>query len=205
MDNTLLIVILVIAVIAIAAGVWFYFQKNKSQRLKEHFGPEYDRTVERSSSREVAEKELSEREARVSRFKIVPLAKEESQAYQTRWTAVQGQFVDEPKVAVSEANHLVQEVMRKRGYPVAEFEQSAADLSVEYPLVVDNYRSASLIAERNKRGTADTEELRRALVSYRTLFDELLDTEVSDGTTKRPEPVRPAFGRKSSDKKGIHP
>lgn len=205
MDNTLLIVLLAIAVIAIGAGVWFYYQRTSSKRLQERFGPEYDRTVERLNNRDEAEKELRNREARVTRFQIVPLSKEDSRRYQDKWNGVQAQFVDEPKVAVSEANFLIQEVMRKRGYPVSDFEQSAADLSVEHPVVVENYRAAYAIAERNKRGAADTEELRRALVSYRTLFEDLLDIDLPDAGRGRPEVVKPSFGRKSSNRKGIHP
>lgn len=209
MDNTLLIVLIAIAVIAIAAGVWFYFQRNSSKRLKERFGPEYDRTVERLNDRDIAEKELRNREARVTRFKIVPLSREDSQRYHDKWIAVQAQFVDEPKVAVSEANFLIQEVMRKRGYPVSDFEQSAADLSVEHPVVVENYRVAYEIAERNKRGAADTEELRRAFVSYRALFEDLVDANISDGGRsnggRRAEALKGDFGRKSNNRKGMHP
>jgi hypothetical protein len=205
MDNTLGVVLLAIAVIAILAGVWLYYQRNSSKRLKERFGPEYDRTVERLNNRDDAEKELRARETRVTRYKIVALSKEDSRRYLDKWSAVQSQFVDEPKVAVSEANFLIQEVMRKRGYPVSDFEQSAADLSVEHPVVVENYRTANAIAERNKRGAADTEELRRALVSYRALFEDLLDIELPDGARGRPEAVKPSFGRKSNNRKGMHP
>jgi hypothetical protein len=205
MDNTVLIVLIAIAVIAIVAGIWFYYQRNSSKRLKERFGPEYDRTVNRLNNRDVAEKELRNREARVTRFKIVPLSREDSQRYHDKWTGVQAQFVDEPKVAVSEANFLIQEVMTKRGYPVTDFEQSAADLSVEHPVVVENYRVACEIAERNKRGAADTEELRRAFVSYRALFEDLVDANLSDGGTRQPEALRPSFGKKSNNRKGMHP
>ena len=204
MDNTLLIVLVAIAVIAIVAGLWFYYQRTSSKRLQDRFGPEYDRTVERMNNRDDAEKELRDREARVTRFKIEPLSKEDSQRYHDKWTGVQAQFVDEPKVAVSEANFLIQEVMSKRGYPISDFEQSAADLSVEHPAVVENYRAAYAIAERNKRGAADTEELRRAFVSYRALFEDLLDTDLADGGRRRPEVVKPSFGRKSNNRKGIH-
>ena len=205
MDNTLVIVFIAIALIAIVAGVWFYYQRNSSKRLKERFGPEYDRTVERLNNRDVAEKELRNREARVTRFKIVPLSREDSQRYHDKWTGVQAQFVDEPKVAVSEANFLIQEVMTKRGYPVTDFEQSAADLSVEHPVVVENYRVACEIAERNKRGAADTEELRRAFVSYRALFEDLVDANLSDGGRRQPEGLKPSFGKKSNNRKGMHP
>jgi hypothetical protein len=205
MDNTLLIILIAVAIIAIAAGVWFYYQRNSSKRLKKRFGPEYDRTVERLNNRDVAEKELRSREARVTRFKIVPLSREDSQRYHDKWTGVQAQFVDEPKVAVSEANFLIQEVMTKRGYPVTDFEQSAADLSVEHPVVVENYRVACEIAERNKRGAADTEELRRAFVSYRALFEDLVDANFSEGGRRQPEGLKPSLGKKSNNRKGMHP
>jgi len=208
MDNTLVIVLILIAIIVVAAAAWFFYRKRTSEQLKNRFGPEYDRTVERASSREDAERELREREARVTRFKIVALRHEEARGYQTKWQAVQAQFVDEPKVAVSEANHLIQEVMGKRGYPVSEFEQSAADLSVQYPRVVENYRVACEIAERNKRGDADTEDLRRALVCYRSLFEELLEIKGGNAAGRNDgEVVRPSqpFGsRKPRNKRGMH-
>jgi hypothetical protein len=126
-------------------------------------------------SRDLAEAELREREKRVRHFNIVALSPDECRHYQKSWTSVQSRFVDEPKSAVDEANQLIKEVMERRGYPVTDFEQSAADLSVDYPVVVENYRAAVDIAERNERGEADTEVLRQALVYYRTLFRELLD------------------------------
>lgn len=202
MENVLLIIVVAVAVIAIAAAAWFYYQLQNSRRLKQRFGPEYDRTVERLSDREAAERELNEREKRVTRFNIVSLSAQDCERYQSKWTQVQAQFVDEPKTAVSEADFLIQEVMRKRGYPVSDFEQAAADLSVEHPVVVENYRVAYAIAERNQRGAADTEELRRAFVSYRTLFEELLRTNPPPREESKPRVVKPAFG-KSQNRKGM--
>lgn len=201
MENILLIVVVAVAIIAIVAAAWFYYQLHNSRRLRQRFGPEYDRTVERLSDREAAEKELNEREKRVTRFNIVTLSADDRRRYESRWTEVQAQFVDNPKSAASDANFLIQEVMRKRGYPVSDFEQAAADLSVEHPVVVENYRVAYSIAERNQRGAADTEELRRAFVSYRALFEELLRTDAPREEAK-PRLVKPAFG-KSRNRKGM--
>jgi hypothetical protein len=172
----MLVIGIVLIVIVLAAAVaWIYAKKIRSQRLKTKFGPEYHRTVQRMGSREIAENELEEREQRVRRFNIVPLSPQDCSYYQDRWTAVQGRFVDDPKGAVEEAHQLVDEVMKKRGYPVIDIERSAANLSVEYPAVINHYRVASLIAEKNRKGTAQTEELRQAVVNYRSLFEELLE------------------------------
>lgn len=180
MDSQLVIIILaVVVIIAVAAGAWLYAKRMKSRRLRDKFGPEYDQTVERLRNRDVAEAELQAREKRVKRFHIVPLSEHDCSMYQESWTGVQGRFVDDPKGAVDEANLLICDVMKKRGYPVTDFEQAAADLSVDYPNVVSNYRAASRIAENNRRGVAETEELRQALVYYRALFAELLEEPVS--------------------------
>jgi hypothetical protein len=170
-----IVIIIVLAAIIVAGGTWFFLAKLRSRRLRDRFGPEYGRAVEKLRSRDLAEAELREREKRVERFVIAPLPPDECARYRKSWNSVQGRFVDEPKNAVDEANQLIQEVMERRGYPVTDFEQSAADLSVHYPVLVENYRAAIDIAERNERGEADTEELRQALVHYRTLFRELLD------------------------------
>jgi len=167
-------IVFVAAVVIIGVLVSFVVRRKRSKRLKERFGPVYDRTVRRSGSREKAEAELREREKRVRKFDIVDLSTSDQRRYQDSWAIVQGRFVDDPKTAVEEANRLIQEVMQRRGYPVIDFDQSAADLSVDYPVVVENYRAAYQIAVRNERGMADTEELRQALVYYRALFRELL-------------------------------
>lgn len=181
MDSQWVVIIVVAIAIALgAAGAWVYLKTTKSRRLKARFGPEYDRTVERLHDRELAETELQERERRVKRFHIVPLPMEDRSRFRERWTAVQGHFVDDPKGAVQEAHKLVHEVMKKRGYPVTDFEQAAADLSVEYPTFVTHYRAASRIAEINRKGIAETEELRKALVYYRALFGELLETSQAE-------------------------
>jgi hypothetical protein len=171
----LMIGIGVLVLVLTAVAVWVSVRATKSHRLKAKFGPEYDQTVERLRDRELAERELQERERRVARFHIVPLSLQDSSQYRERWTAVQGRFVDAPKSAVEEAHQLVHEVMKKRGYPVTDFEQVAADLSVQYPGVVIHYRAANRIADNSRRGIAKTEDLRQALIDYRALFEELLE------------------------------
>src|SRR5215510_11329291 len=186
MDTQLMLVvgIIVLVLILVAVGIWAYAKMSRSRRLKAKFGPEYDHTVARLRNRELAETELQDRERRVRNFHIVPLSTQDDIQYRERWSATQGYFVDDPKGAVEKADNLVHEVMKKRGYPVTNFEQVAADLSVEYPEVVTHYRAANRIAENSRQGSAKTEELRQALVHYRALFEELL--EVSEGATIEP-------------------
>ena len=164
----------VLVVIALAA--WRIHSKRKqSHRLKEHFGPEYSRSVNDLGSRRKAESELKAREERVEHLTIVPLAPSEAARFSETWKDLQGRFVDNPKNAVVQADQLVRELMLKRGYPMGDFERRAADISVDHPEVVTHYRAAQAIAVRDGRGEADTEELRKAIVHYRALFDELLE------------------------------
>jgi hypothetical protein len=165
--------IVVLALIALAA--WYFYHKKQSQRLKERFGPEYGRSVDELGSRTKAESELKAREKRVEHFNIIPLAPSEAARFSETWKVLQGRFVDDPKNAVVQADQLVRELMLKRGYPVGDFERRAADISVDHPAVVEHYRAAQAIAVRDGRGEADTEELRKAVVHYRALFDELLE------------------------------
>ncbi len=165
--------VVVLALIALAA--WFFYQKKQSHRLQQRFGPEYGRTVDELGSRTKAESELKAREKRVEHLNIVPLAPSEAARFSQAWKVLQGRFVDNPKGVVVQADQLVRELMLKRGYPMGDFESRAADISVDHPAVVDHYRAAQAIALRDERGEADTEELRKAVVHYRTLFDELLE------------------------------
>jgi hypothetical protein len=184
MSTGVIIVIVVIVVLLIAAGVaaaTIGRRKRRSKQLKQRFGPEYDRALEQHGERKEAESRLSEREERREGLDIRPLPQEEQNRFAEEWRRVQGRFVDAPQEAVRESDHLVKEVMRQRGYPVDHFEQRADDLSVDHPHVVENYRSAGRIAERNERGEASTEELRRATVHYRALFEELLEVPVGGG------------------------
>jgi hypothetical protein len=168
----------VIAVLALAA--WFVFQRRRqSARLQQRFGAEYDRTVGELGGRTKAESELKAREERVEQFTIAPLAPAEATRFSQAWNALQGRFVDNPKGVVVQADQLIRELMLKRGYPMSDFEHRAADISVDHPDVVENYRAARTIAARDERGQADTEELRQAVVHYRVLFDEMLEVRAT--------------------------
>jgi hypothetical protein len=171
--NTVIFAVLLIALI-LAALAWLIVQRKRSQRLKRRFGPEYDLTVSEFRSQSRAEAELIARENRVARLKIVPLAPADASRFSQAWNTLQSRFIDSPKGVVTEADHLVRELMTKRGYPMGDFERMAADISVDHPSVVAAYRAAQSIAARDARGEADTEELRKAVIYYRTLFDELL-------------------------------
>jgi hypothetical protein len=171
------LVILMAAIVALFVSV----RQRKSQRLQRRFGPEYGRAVEEMGSRTKAESELEAREKRVGQLTITPLSPSDAARFTQAWTAMQGRFIDNPKGVVAEADRLVRELMMKRGYPMGDFERRAADISVDHPAVVENYRAAQSIAVRDERGEADTEELRKAVVHYRTLFDELLQTSAPAG------------------------
>jgi FtsZ-interacting cell division protein ZipA len=179
-SHTLTIILITVAVCAlIGVGIWVAVTQMRSRRLKEQFGPEYDRAVRKSHNRNIAEAELQTREQRVKKYRIIPLSESDRAHYQQAWDRVQNRFVDDPRGATKEADELIFEVMERRGYPVNGFEQAAADLSVEYPVVVENYRAASAIARRNREGEAGTEDLRQALIYYRALFHELLQLSLS--------------------------
>jgi hypothetical protein len=173
--QTWIILVGAVVLALIASAAWFFFyQKKQSQRLQQRFGPEYGRTVDELGSQTKAESELKAREKRVERLNILPLAPSDAAKFSEAWKVLQGRFVDNPKGVVVQADLLVRELMLKRGYPVADFERRAADISVDHPAVLDHYRAAQAIAVRDERGEADTEELRKAVVHYRALFDELL-------------------------------
>jgi hypothetical protein len=175
MDTWVWIVIAAAVVVAVVLlAVWVAKQKRRTSQLQEGFGPEYDRTVEAAGSRRRAESELTGREKRREELDIRPLAPGTRDRFADRWRTVQERFVDDPSSALNDAHVLVIEVMRERGYPTDDFEQRAADVSVDHPHVVENYRAAHAIS---KRDDADTEEQRQGLVHYRALFDELLETE----------------------------
>jgi hypothetical protein len=175
--QTWFIVVAVAVLVVIALAAWFVYQKKQSHRLQQRFGPEYKRAIDQLGSRTKAESELKARQKRVERLHIVPLPPPEVARFSQAWKAVQSRFVDNPKNAVVEADKLVRELMQKRGYPVGDFERRAADISVDHPNVVQNYRAAQAIAMRSERGGADTEELRKAVVHYRALFAELLEVQ----------------------------
>jgi hypothetical protein len=170
--NTVIIVAALI-IVALAAIGWVVIQRRRSLKLRERFGPEYDRAV-KEFGKTKAEAELTKREQRVAGLNIIPITATDAARFSDAWSALQGRFVDNPKGVPAEADLLVRELMAKRGYPMGDFELRAADISVDHPGVVKHYRAAQAIAVRDARGEADTEELRQAVLHYRTLFDELL-------------------------------
>jgi hypothetical protein len=172
--TTTAVLVIIVGIIVVAAIAFFMLQRQRSDRLRQRFGPEYDRAVCESGSTRRAESQLHQREERVQKFNIRPLAPADRDRFLARWTQVQSRFVDDPRGAVIEADQLIAEVMSLRGYPIADFETSATDLSVDHPLVVEHYRAGHALAERQSRGQATTEDLRQAMVHYRTLFDDLL-------------------------------
>jgi len=169
-------VVLVLVIIGAILGVVFA-RRRRSERLHDHFGPEYDHTVQTMGDEKKAQTELGERQKHVEALNIRPLSVSERERYLADWTAVQSKFVDEPGQAIVDADRLIIEVMQVRAYPVSDFEQRAADISVTYPALVSNYRAAREIAIKNEQHQADTEELRQAMIYYRSLFEELLGTE----------------------------
>jgi FtsZ-interacting cell division protein ZipA len=172
------IILIVVAIAAAGVLAWFFMERQRrSRRLRAQFGPEYDRLVREHHDRRRAERELQMRESRVQRLEIRSLGREERERYIRAWRAQQERFVDDPKTAVFDADRLVTDVMKARGYPMADFEQRAADISVDHPHVVQNYRVAREIVAAYARGDAGTEDLRKAMVCYRALFDELLELQ----------------------------
>jgi FtsZ-interacting cell division protein ZipA len=175
MSTWVWIVIAIAAVIVVAAVVWSGLRTRRTRTLREGFGPEYDRTVADAPSKREAEAELDARRKRREQLDIQPLSQSARDRYASQWKDTQARFVDDPEEAVGEADALIQQVMRERGYPVEDFDQRTADVSVDHPDVVNNYRAAHAISVANTRGNATTDDLRQAMVHYRALFVELLD------------------------------
>ncbi|AFM15599.1 hypothetical protein Mycch_0782 [Mycolicibacterium chubuense NBB4] len=156
--------------------------RNRSEQLKQHFGPEYHRVVSEKGDPKAAEKELAARARKRDKLDIVALSPIARNDFLARWAQVQTDFVDDPANAVGSADLLVTEVMRQRGYPVDDFERRAADISVDHPHIVENYRAAHGIHTAQQRGEVDTERQREAFVHYRALFERLLDTTDNDSS-----------------------
>jgi hypothetical protein len=173
-DSILAIVAFAVAALIVIALAWFLWTRTRSRRLKESFGPEYDRVVSKSGRAE-GEKRLDERRKRVEKYDLHPLSADDRVRFVRRWDEVQARFVDDPKAAVADAQHLVDEVMGARGYPVGDIQRQQEDVSVESPGVVNHYRRARDIARRNDAGEASTEDLRLAMQHYRALFESLLE------------------------------
>jgi len=179
--DTNLIVLAAVAILIIAVLAWVYARKrrNTTAVLRKKFGPEYDRAVLVHGAGRKAESKLEDREKRVEKLNIRDLDPLEHERFSKRWESVQSRFVDSPKGAVTEADDLVASLMKARGYPVSNFEQRAADISVDHPRMVENYRSAHEIALRVGKNEATTEELRTAMIHYRSLFEELAQAPAS--------------------------
>jgi FtsZ-interacting cell division protein ZipA len=171
-------IIILIAVIVVAAiAVWAFLQSRRSKSLRRRFGPEYERAVHDYGGRFRAERALEHRAHRIEKYRIRALNHEEQQRFAEEWRRTQARFVDDPALAIREADSLVAEAMNVRGYPMADFEHRAEDLSVDHPHVVRNYRTAHAIAVAQQQGRASTEDLRQGMVLYRELFDEILETQ----------------------------
>lgn len=180
------IIIALVAILAVGGAIWLVTQRRRSQELQGRFGPEYEHTLERTSDRSAAERELDERRKRVEQMDLRPLDVQQRDKFLASWKQVQAEFVDDPSGATTKADRLVEDVMAARGYPTGtDFEQRAADISVDHPRVVSEYRSAREIAERHAAEGLPTEMLRRGFVHYRALFEDLLETSPTD----RPAPV----------------
>jgi hypothetical protein len=181
MDTWVWIVIALVVAVVVIMALAAASRSRRRSTLQRDFGPEYDHALNEADSRRRAETELRDRVKRHDEFDLRPLERDERNRYLREWDGVQAHFVDEPAGAIRDADALIQKVMRDRGYPVDDFEQRAADLSVEHADVVENYRSAHAISGRSATGEATTEELRRAVVQYRELFEELV------GVGERPQ------------------
>ena len=172
------IVIAAVFIVGLLLVAWIVSRRRRTELLQNRFGPEYERTVRQIGTAR-AEADLLEREKRVQKLTLRELTAEERERFVTQWRALQSIFVDAPEEAMTEADRLVDQLMQARGYPVADFEQRAADISVDHPRVVDNYRAARHISFRYQRGDATTEDLRKAILYYRSLFDDLLHNELT--------------------------
>jgi hypothetical protein len=169
------ILIVIAAALVAGAAVWLVASRKRTAHLQEQFGPEYNRVTSASESRREAEGELSRREERWEKIDVQPLPEESRARYAEEWKVVQAEFVDEPGRAVARADSLLQQVMAERGYPVEKFDQRVADLSVDHPKVVENYREGHRLATKNQGNGSDTEDLRQAMRHYRALFEELVE------------------------------
>jgi hypothetical protein len=180
MPGWLWIVIVVAALVVVALGAWLVMERRRREHLRGRFGPEYDRAVSEHGSRREADAELARREELHERLDIVPLSPDARERYSDSWREVQTGFVDQPAEALTNADRLVTDVMRERGYPMDQFDQRVADLSVDHADVVEHYRAAHSIQLASEGGDASTEDLRQAVVHYRALFAELLETRESE-------------------------
>jgi hypothetical protein len=194
MTTQLMLVLIAGVVIIIAVSLLVVMRKQRTEHLRKRFGSEYDRTVNEARTVSEGEATLLERQTRVERLQIRPLSPEDARRFGLAWRDVQARFVDDPKGAIIDADRLVGEVMRARGYPLGDFEQRVADISVDHPNVVMNYRAARDIVQDHGRGRASTEDLRQAMVHFRALFADLLGAPI---TTTEEQPTRPLVSERS--------
>ncbi len=188
-NPTLVAVIAILVLIVVALIAYTLSQRRRSEELKSKFGPEYEHAVQTYGNQQRAEQELEAREKRVQVLDIHPLTPDERARFAESWRQVQSKFVDDPSAAIAQAQDLLKQVMQARGYPMGDFEQRAADISVNYPDVVSNYRRARDLGQADKQGKATTEDLRQAMVLYRKLFDDLLEAPSNQKTEKEKEKV----------------
>jgi hypothetical protein len=175
MSTPAIVVAIAIAVVVVAAAIILFIRNQRSKRLRTRFGPEYSRVIGETGNKTQAEAKLEKLERRVERFELRPLTPVVRANFVAGWQKIQSRFVDDPKGALTEGDKLIQGVMAVRGYPVSDFEQRAADISVNHPLIVEHYRAGHDIAVQHSRGRASTEDMRQAMIHYRTLFAELAD------------------------------
>jgi hypothetical protein len=179
MPTALWIAIAIAILVVIGVGAYLALGRGRTHSLRSRFGPEYDRTVEATGGQREAERELNARQDRRRRYDIHELEPADQSRYAEQWRAVQGRFVDEPAQALRDADGMVTEIMSKRGYPMDDFEQMAADVSVDHPREVEDYRAAHAMSEASTRDEASTEDMRLGIQHYRSLFESLLGQEVS--------------------------
>jgi hypothetical protein len=194
MNTQLMLALIAGIVVIVAVALWATMRQRRTEQLRSRFGPEYDRTIHDARTVTAGEAALVERQTRVERLHIRPLSPEDARQFGQAWRDVQARFVDDPKGAIIDADRLVGEVMHARGYPLGDFEQRVADISVDHPNVVMNYRAARDIVRDHEGGQTSTEDLRQAMVHFRALFADLLGAPI---TTTQEQPTKPLVPERS--------
>ena len=197
MSTSAIVVLIVVIVAVLGVGGWLMWSQLRRRQLRERFGPEYDRTLEDQESRRAAERDLAEREKRHAKLDIKPLSQDERDRFAGQWDLIQQQFVDHPGAAVADADRLVTVVMKERGYPTEDYRQQVADLSVQHASVLEHYRSAHDIRSRSEESQVRTEELREAMVHYRSMFEDLLESAVDNRSPMDERSARPGNGHRA--------
>jgi len=200
LTTTQVAIIVAVVVLVVVAIIAVYARRRRTEKLRSRFGPEYERSVAETGDRSRAEAQLEHREERVKQFHLRPLSAEDRSRFTEQWDRVQAHFVDAPAGAVAEADQLLGDIMATCGYPMGDFEQRAADISVEHPVVVQNYRAAHDIAIRQAKGQATTEDLRRSMIHYRALFEDLVYDRKEAANERRTVGV----DRRELDREEIH-